>query len=254
MLRSILPVFVKKVLFGDREKFGLVPKNDDPCWLEWERIYYSFYVDNQKKSIGKVINDAGYKVLKKINWSGKKVLEIGPGEVTYFNYISSDDALFYFVDVRQDMLDKSSKKMRERGFGVETVCVEKSCAKLPFSDDFFDVIISFYSLEHIHPIEPYLVELKRVLKNGGMLAGAIPLEGGLAWGLGRFFTSRNWFKKNTNINPDKIICWEHPNFADGVRASLEKCFGKGIIKLWPFPFLLPRDFNLIEKFIFKKAV
>ncbi|HBY55528.1 MAG TPA: hypothetical protein DEG23_01765 [Coxiellaceae bacterium] len=253
MLRSVLPGFIKKILFGDREKFGLVPKKDDCCWLEWEKSCYNFYLNNQKKTIGKIVNDAGYRVLKKIDWSGKKVLEIGPGEIAYLDYIPQGNTLFYLVDIRQNMLDKSSKKIKERGFGVEATHIEKGYSKLPFSDESFDVVISFYSLEHIYPLEPYLMELKRVLKTGGILVGAIPLEGGLAWGLGRFFTSRRWFKKNTTIDPDKIICWEHPNFADEIRNSLEKCFGRGTIKLWPFPFLLPRDFNLIEKFIFRKG-
>lgn len=83
------------------------------------------------------------------------------------------------------------------------------------------MIVSFYSFEHLYPFPVYLKGLLRGLKHGGMLVGAIPCEGGLLWGAGRYATSRIWLKRHTNINPDKIICWEHPNFADTVLNALD---------------------------------
>jgi hypothetical protein len=81
--------------------------------------------------------------------------------------------------------------------------------------------------------------------------GAIPCEGGMAWGLGRFLTSRRWLMANTTINPDKLICWEHPNFADFILNTLNKKGLKQHLSFWPF--VIPSiDINLIAKFVFKK--
>ena len=93
--------------------------------------------------------------------------------------------------------------------------------------------------------------MNRVLKPGGILVGAIPAEGGLGWGLGRALTSRRWFKKNTSINPDKIICWEHPNFADTIIKELDRVFKLQKISQWPLRIPII-DINLIIKIIYKK--
>ena len=41
-------------------------------------------------------------------------------------------------------------------------------------------------------------------------------------GEARLVPSPSWFKNNTNINSEKIICWEHLNFADQIIAELDK--------------------------------
>ena len=122
---------------------------------------------------------------------------------------------------------------------------------MPLDDESVDIVISFYSLEHIFPLEKYLADIKRVLKKDGVLVGAIPTEGGVAWGLGTYFSSRKWFLKNTDINPDKIICWEHPNFSDFVIKKLDLFFKREFISFSPFKVPLI-DFNLVVKFIYLK--
>jgi hypothetical protein len=62
-----LPQFVSAPLFGDRRRFGLVAQPGDSSWQEWEQIYLDFYYANQKRSIGRVVNDAGYRVMKQVN-------------------------------------------------------------------------------------------------------------------------------------------------------------------------------------------
>ena len=112
-------------------------------------------------------------------------------------------------------------------------------------------MVSFYSLEHLYPLEPYVAGILRVLKPGGVLIGAIPAEGGLGWGLGRYLTSRRWFKKHTTINPDKLICWEHPNFADHVLTTLDRNMVQQHLGFWPLA--VPSiDMNLVIKFIYAK--
>lgn len=93
-------------------------------------------------------------------------------------------------------------------------------------------------------------ELKRILRPKGIIVGAVPCEGGLAWGLGRFLTSRRYAKR-LGINYDKIICWEHPNFVDKIKSLLDKNFVKIKSIKKPFPDL-PFDLNLIWAFIYQK--
>ena len=57
-------------------------------------------------------------------------------------------------------------------------------------------------------------------------------------------------KKNTNINYDKVICWEHPNFATRIIQSLDKNLVR--IKVNKVPNLYFDDFSLIIKGVYKK--
>jgi ubiquinone/menaquinone biosynthesis C-methylase UbiE len=52
--------------------------------------------------------------------------------------------------------------------------IEGDAAKLPFSDNFFDLIVSFETIEHVREYEKYLSECKRVLKEGGVFICSSP--------------------------------------------------------------------------------
>lgn len=250
-----LPKYFSNKLFGERAKWGLKANKLDPCWIEWEKKYLDFYFENQKNSIGDVVNNAGYKVMREIELSGKRVLEIGPGEIRHVKYMQLQKGLpeeYVIVDIHPDMLSRSEEVLELHKINHSKVLLNKYEERLPFEDNGFDIIISFYSLEHLYPLIPYLSEIKRILKPGGILVGAIPAEGGLAWGLGRYLTSRRWLQKHTGINPDKIICWEHPNFADSILADLDKLFIKDSHTYWPLRLPLV-DLNLVVRFKYIKV-
>jgi SAM-dependent methyltransferase len=238
-------------LFGDRKQFGLTVQPDDPCWQEWQKTYLNFYYSNQKRSVGKVINNAGYRIMSKVDINGKKVLEIGPGDINHIDDWKGTPLLYVIADIRQEMLDISSMKLGAKGISYDAKLLDKNSSKLPFGEEEFDIVVSFYSFEHLYPFPAYLDEILRVLKHRGKLVGAIPCEGGLLWGIGRFMISRRWLKKHTSINPDKIICWEHPNFADMILNILDLKMHKQYLGFWPF-MISSIDINLIVKFIYEK--
>lgn len=209
------------------------------------------YQATQREGVGVMINDAGYKIMSRIDLSGKTVLEIGPGDIRHIQFWRENPAKYILADVRQTMLDKAIDRLLARDISIQSLFVRRG-QPIPLEASSLDVAISFYSLEHIYPLGPYLHELNRILKPGGVFMGAIPAEGGLAWGGGRMLTSRRWFKKNTTINPDKIICWEHPNFADQILAELDQVFVRQKVSYWPFPWLPLLDCNLVIKFIYGK--
>ena len=74
-----LPHPLSARLFGDRKQFGTTVVPDEPCWKEWsEEVYQAFYQNTQKQSVGKNVNDAGYRVLEHLDLTGMSVLEVGP--------------------------------------------------------------------------------------------------------------------------------------------------------------------------------
>jgi SAM-dependent methyltransferase len=245
-----LPEWIAKPLFGDRRRFGLTPQMDDPSWREWERVYLTFYEQNQKKSVGAVVNDAGYRVMSDIDLQGKKVLEIGPGALSHIRFWRGRPDLYVIADVQKQMLERSAARLAQAGVRYETQLVERVPASLrQFEGQHFDAIVSFYALEHLAPLPDFLDGMAHALAPGGVLVGGIPTEGGLAWGLGRSLTSRRWLKRHTAIDPDKIICWEHPNFADEILAALDERFERKQLSFWPLR--VPSiDLNLIARFVY----
>ncbi|MEM7255305.1 MAG: class I SAM-dependent methyltransferase [Pseudomonadota bacterium] len=224
-----------KPLFGDRARFGLVTDRSDPMWSEWAEVCSTFYEASQLSGFGKTINEAGYRILGDVDFTGKTVVEIGPGAGPHLPFFDSKPEHYILIDIREEFLVATSQKLADLGIPFETHLLDEATPyRLPLEDHSIDAMVTFYSLEHLYPLQPFVDEYRRVLRPGGQMVGAIPAEGGLAWGLGRFLTTRRWLKRNTSINPDKLICWEHPHFSDHILTTLSKAFTFDRLNYWPF--------------------
>ncbi len=245
----ILSGKISAVLFGDRERFGLSPDETDQDWQTWQATYLDFYNSTQKAGFGRVVNDAGYRVMQDIKLEGLTVAEIGPGSLPHRDCWKGEPAKFIGIDVNQSFLDISESKA---GCLFQGIKVAPDDTTVPLADESIDILLSYYSLEHLNPLGDYLDEYARLLKPGGLLVGAIPNEGGLFWGLGRFLTSRRWIHANTSLNYDKIICWEHPNFADTIIAELDKRFSRQTVNHYPKIGLSSQNLTLLTRFVYRK--
>lgn len=250
-LRNCLPRVFNRYLFGDRDRWGLVADPDDRCWREWQSTYEKFYMENQREGVGTAVNDAGYTVMKSLTLQGKTVLEIGAGDIRHLQHWQGRPAEYILADVHQQMMRKAQERLREYSLTYRSILLNR-LETVPLADRSIDVIVSFYSLEHLYPLGNYLEEYHRVLKPDGVLVGAIPSEGGFAWGAGRMLTTRRWFKRHTDIDPDKIICWEHPNFADQILCDLDRKFLRKRVEYWPFGWVPLIDCNLVIRFIYSR--
>jgi len=252
VFREWFPRSISARLWGDRERWGLVVQPDDACYKEWLRISAKVYMITQRNSLGTLLLNAGYSVMSEIDLTGKRVLEIGPGDILHTQFWRGRPAEYILADIHPDMLSMAERKLQSANITSRSVLLRRGDT-LPLGDASVDVVISFNSLEHLYPLAPYLADFSRVLRPGGTLIGAIPAEGGLAWGLGRMLTTRRWFRKNTSVDLDKIICWEHPNFADQIVEELERGFERRRLALWPLPVLPLLDANLVVRFVYCKG-
>lgn len=249
LLAGGLPKCLRKPLFGDRERWGLEAVENDPDWQAWQSAYLDFYGNTQKKGVGKTVNDAGYAILGHVNLDGRQVLEIGPGMLPHSRFWQGKPVHYTVADIKDEFLEGALKVLASHQ--VSANAIRSSADHIAQPDDAFDMVISFYSLEHIVRLEAFLDEIRRVLKPGGLLIGGIPCEGGLAWGLGRCMTSRRYIRQHFTFDPDKIICWEHPNFADRVLTQLDQRFTALRKDYWPLKVPL-LDINLICSFVYRK--
>ena len=253
-VRNFVPYRTYKKLWGARKQFGIRPDVNDPDWKVWmEKGFTDFYQNTQQKGIGNWVCHLAYPVVSKVDFNGKTVLEIGPGQIRHLSYMRSEPRKYVICDVEEKCLVMSKRKLDEAGILNETALLDTASElRLPFPNESFDIILSFNTLEHLCSLDGYLLEMKRILRRGGQVAGGIPCEGGLAWGLGRFLTTRRYVHKKYGINYDKIICWEHPNFADYIIERLDVHFEPQHLRLHPFH-CLPMDLNLVASFIYREA-
>lgn len=244
-----IPGNLRNKLFGEREIYGKIPHENDEDWKEWLTFYYKLYSSTQKKGISYVVNNSGYKVLRNVDFSNKSILELGPGDLPHISYWLGKPKKYTLCDIREDFLKKSKEKLAN--LEIESQLHLMETTKIPVMDNSIDIIIAFYVLEHLAPFDGYLEEIYRILKPGGILVAGIPTEGGLLWGIGRYFSSRHFILKNSKLNPDKIICWEHPNFASSILEQISQKMVFKRKKFWPLNISVI-DFNLIIYFIAQK--
>ena len=96
----------------------------------------------------------------------KKVLIVGTGtgqEFVNFNKLGYD---VYGIEVEEEAIRIVDLKCELYGYPMNRV--EKAPAEnLPFADNYFDIVWSWYVLEHVQDIDTSFAEIYRVLKPGG---------------------------------------------------------------------------------------
>lgn len=91
--------------------------------------------------------------------SSTRVLDIGAG---YANYLASAEVTA--LDISESALTMSPRAIKVQG----------SAENLPFSDSAFDLVVCSQVLEHVPNWRAALLEMRRVLRSGGMLFLAVP--------------------------------------------------------------------------------
>lgn len=100
---------------------------------------------------------------------GGRLLEIGAWDGTTINYYKERfRGETYGTDISQKVLQRAAPF-----FDVVKIC-DLNRKRLPFDDDFFDVVICSEVIEHIYDTDNLLINIRDVLKLGGRLIISTP--------------------------------------------------------------------------------
>ncbi|MFX0135401.1 MAG: class I SAM-dependent methyltransferase [Candidatus Hodarchaeota archaeon] len=107
-------------------------------------------------------------IASKLVNGGERILDIGCGNGILLTLVKSKYRELYGIDISNYALSIAKKH------GVKTFKIDLNKEKLPFKDNFFDMVVCLDVIEHI--FDPYylLAEIHRVLKLKGELIISTP--------------------------------------------------------------------------------
>lgn len=101
---------------------------------------------------------------------GKYVLDYGCGSGYGPEILSRHANQVKGVDINEKVIDYCKKTYQIPNLSFQII----DSSRLPFEDRLFDVIVSFQVIEHVTNVKQYLHELKRVLRDDGILIISTP--------------------------------------------------------------------------------
>lgn len=105
--------------------------------------------------------------------AGGRVLELGCGAGQFIRAVKKNrpELDCYGCDISQSAIDLAKKENDGISYDLN------ESAKMPYQDNFFDAVLIYDVLEHVDNVNAVLLEIKRVLKTGGIFYCFVPCEG-----------------------------------------------------------------------------
>lgn len=105
-------------------------------------------------------------LFNKIDFSRiNRLLEVGCGNGNLWENQKLDlrNREIFLSDISEGMISEVRKKL-----GRNFNCIVFDCQQIPFKDEYFDALIANHVLFYLHNVEKGLLEINRVLKQGGI--------------------------------------------------------------------------------------
>jgi 2-polyprenyl-3-methyl-5-hydroxy-6-metoxy-1,4-benzoquinol methylase len=162
--------------------------------------------------------------------SGKTVLDVACGS-GYGSQILSQTAKRV---IGVDICGETVKYCRSRYKSENLAFLQMDCCHLAFPSSSFDTVVSFETLEHLENHDRFIIELKRILKDDGLLIISTPNK--------EYFSLYTKGKKNPY------------HFKEFTRKEFEEMIGDSFIleKMLGQRFFAKKDVSLLSEFAKKK--
>lgn len=138
-----------------------MPKNIYENLYDQEQKRLDLHFNPRIKIMLGMIND-----LQLVN---KRILDLGCYDGTFLSLIKNRKNDFYGIEAS----DYGFQEAKAKGIKVDKFFMRDG-VKLPFENDFFDLVIIGEIIEHIYDTDFFLTEIKRVLKKSGYLLVSTP--------------------------------------------------------------------------------
>ncbi|MTK52601.1 class I SAM-dependent methyltransferase [Paludibacter sp.] len=111
-----------------------------------------------------------YFVINQIDLWGKTVLDIASGEGYGSHLLSQHAKETVGVDISNEAIEHANNKYKSNNLKY----VQGNATAIPLPNNTFDIVVSFETIEHHDKHKEMMLEIKRVLKNNGILIISSP--------------------------------------------------------------------------------
>jgi 2-polyprenyl-3-methyl-5-hydroxy-6-metoxy-1,4-benzoquinol methylase len=190
-----------------------------------KNIYKNLYGDDTNSgNLGSTLRiKIMLEMANNLQLTNKNILDIGCHNGIFLSLIKNRNNNFYGLDANDWAVSESEKKdlnIRQFFFDDKT--------KLPFENEFFDVVIAGEIIEHIFDTDFFLEEISRVMKPGGKLLISTPNVASLGRRLLLFFGANPIIE----LSPNEANSVGHIRYF--TRKTLEKILAKHGLKTTSF--------------------
>lgn len=126
-----------------------------------DKKFYEAYDEFRYRTEGHILSE-----LDKINFNGKRVLEIGLGQGADSMQIIQRGAIYYGIDLTEESIKRLKERFRLFNQPYQEV-VKANAQQIPYEDNFFDLVYSHGVIHHSPEIKKIVSEIHRVLKPKG---------------------------------------------------------------------------------------
>lgn len=200
-----------------------------------QRIYDEEYFRNRTRP--KMWDRRAEFIVEKFN--PKTALDVGCAHGELVKSLNNLGVDAYGIDGVEYALSKADPSIKKKLFKVNL-----NSDRFPFEDNTFDLITSFYSVEHIHNIDFFATELRRSIKTGGKIWFLTPNEGP---------EGRNYLDVSTNKFEDWNKIFEKFDFSVEYFSPHEMMALRGKLGFFKF-YKLPKTLqNIIKRIAYSYA-
>ena len=166
-----------KILFQNKNLGDEISARVISQWKELNiRKYHSrndainFFINDEKGKI-KILDN-----IEKENFSlsGKNILDVGCGKGGMLISCALRGAKVVGIDVDEEEIKIAKMRTEACGINDNVSLMVANAENMPFSDNFFDIVLAISVLEHVKNLEKVVKEMVRVTKPGGFCYISIP--------------------------------------------------------------------------------
>lgn len=166
--------------------------------------------------------------------AGKKVLEIGSGAGAHSALFAKHGAQMYSMDITHDRVVATAGKIDLLQDNNKNVCLQADAEKLPFPDNYFDIVYSNGVLHHSPDTPLTIKEAYRVLKPGGKAVIMLYARDSFYYWIvifllkgvltGNIFKHKNWLGRVTEWMADEKQTMHNPETKVYSKSQIHKLF------------------------------
>jgi ubiquinone/menaquinone biosynthesis C-methylase UbiE len=130
----------------------------------WQKMAQSGYINYTPELLSAICSI--------MDLSGRRILEVGGGTGGNAGLLAQKGADVHLLDFSWPALQISARVLSQSDSEMELVCAD--AYRIPYPDNYFDLIFHQGFLEHFQDPRPLVLEQRRVLRGGGYVLIDVP--------------------------------------------------------------------------------